>query len=109
MDDVSLADGSEGGRGGKGGSNTGVGGKGKEIEVVEAGEIQTKVSTFVIRLSCTSKLMDHQIDFRDLPVETLYKYLEHNDLLPRWAVSPWSEEPCVPRRSFIKSSAPDPV
>jgi hypothetical protein len=38
-----------------------------------------------------------QINFLDLPVEALYKYLEANDLIPRWDPSPWSEAPCEPR------------
>jgi hypothetical protein len=38
-----------------------------------------------------------QIDFTKLPLDALYRYLEYHDLLPRWDVSPWSEEPCTPR------------
>ncbi|WRT68362.1 uncharacterized protein IL334_005338 [Kwoniella shivajii] len=57
----------------------GVNGKSKEDDAVDpAGDVKTK------------------IDFNELPVETLYKYLEYHDLLPRWDVSPWSEEPCTP-------------
>ncbi|KAL7423854.1 hypothetical protein Q5752_001438 [Cryptotrichosporon argae] len=37
-----------------------------------------------------------KIDFMDLPLETLYRYLEAHDLLPRWDVSPWSEDRVVP-------------
>ncbi|WVR07487.1 hypothetical protein IAU60_004529 [Kwoniella sp. DSM 27419] len=37
-----------------------------------------------------------KVDFNELPLETLYKYLEYHDLLPRWDVSPWSEDPCTP-------------
>lgn len=44
--------------------------------------------------------MHPQIDFRNLPDETLWKYLEVHDLLPRWDVSPWSEDPCVPRECW---------
>ncbi|KIR58903.1 hypothetical protein I314_05316 [Cryptococcus bacillisporus CA1873] len=52
-----------------------------------------------------------KIDFNDLPVETLYKYLEAHDLLPRWDPSPWSEEPCIPPNQLymIPPSAPTPV
>ncbi|KIR73632.1 hypothetical protein I310_02304 [Cryptococcus deuterogattii CA1014] len=52
-----------------------------------------------------------KIDFNDLPVETLYKYLEAHDLLPRWDPSPWSEEPCIPPNQLyvIPPPAPTPV
>nr|KIR84935.1 hypothetical protein I308_04685 [Cryptococcus tetragattii IND107] len=52
-----------------------------------------------------------KIDFNDLPVEALYKYLEAHDLLPRWDPSPWSEEPCIPPNQLymIPPSAPTPV
>ena len=40
---------------------------------------------------------EFQIDFNTLPDETLYRYLEYHDLLPRWDASPWSEDPCTPR------------
>lgn len=43
-------------------------------------------------------IADDQINFLDLPTEALYRYLEVHDLLPRWDVSPWSEEPCTPRK-----------
>lgn len=46
--------------------------------------------------SCIGALSP-QIDFLDLPVESLYRYLEIHDLLPRWDVTPWSEKPCIPR------------
>ncbi|WWC90740.1 uncharacterized protein L201_005677 [Kwoniella dendrophila CBS 6074] len=64
--------------------------KGKEEDAIESGEVKTK------------------IDFNELPVETLYKYLEYHDLLPRWDVSPWSEEPCTPPNQLytLPSSAP---
>ena len=106
-DDVSVADGSEAGGRGKGGAGNGV--KGKEGDAIESGEAQTKVSprqspTLGIH---TGLKADDQIDFRELPVETLYKYLEHNDLLPRWVVSPWSEDPCVPR-GYFGASLKDP-
>ncbi|ORX38581.1 hypothetical protein BD324DRAFT_367955 [Kockovaella imperatae] len=62
--------------------------KGKEDEWDgEPGEIVTK------------------IDFNNLPVETLYKYLQAHDLLPRFEPSPWSEEPCIPPNSLY-SAAP---
>ncbi|AFR95657.1 hypothetical protein C349_03696 [Cryptococcus neoformans var. grubii Br795] len=65
----------------------------KEREKETEGEIKTK------------------IDFNDLPVETLYKYLEAHDLLPRWEPSPWSEEPCIPPNQLymIPPAAPTPV
>jgi len=51
--------------------------------------------------------LDHwlivQIDFRTLPEATLYKYLEYHDLLPRWEVSPWSEDLSMARESFLAS------
>ncbi|WWC93742.1 hypothetical protein V866_000578 [Kwoniella sp. B9012] len=64
--------------------------KGKDDELLDPGEVKTK------------------IDFNELPVETLYKYLEYHDLLPRWDVSPWSEEPCTPPNQLytLSSSAP---
>ena len=53
-----------------------------------------------------------QVDFNDLPTETLYRYLEQHDLLPHWDVSPWSEEPCVLRESgrafYIDDGVADP-
>ncbi|WVQ81889.1 hypothetical protein IAT38_004016 [Cryptococcus sp. DSM 104549] len=69
------------------GPELGKGGAGKD-EVVE-GEVKTK------------------IDFNDLPVETLYRYLEYHDLLPRWEPSPWSEEPVMPP-SHLYASQPLP-
>ena len=44
-----------------------------------------------------------KIDFNKLPIETLYKYLEYHDLLPRWDVSPWSEDQCTPREPHLLS------
>ncbi|ORY35638.1 hypothetical protein BCR39DRAFT_511240 [Naematelia encephala] len=49
-----------------------------------------------------------KIDFRELPVETLYKYLEMHDLLPRWEVSPWSEEPCIAPNALYANPPPAP-
>ncbi|WVQ74893.1 hypothetical protein IAR50_004500 [Cryptococcus sp. DSM 104548] len=49
-----------------------------------------------------------KIDFHDLPVETLYKYLELHDLLPSWDPSPWSEEPCMPP-NLLYSIPPPPI
>ncbi|WWC71609.1 uncharacterized protein I206_105567 [Kwoniella pini CBS 10737] len=66
-------------------------GKGKEEETVDPTEVKTK------------------IDFNDLPVETLYKYLEYHDLLPRWDVSPWSEEPCTPPNQLYTLSSTAPI
>nr|XP_018261442.1 uncharacterized protein I303_05880 [Kwoniella dejecticola CBS 10117]OBR83600.1 hypothetical protein I303_05880 [Kwoniella dejecticola CBS 10117] len=65
--------------------------KGKEEEVLDPAEVKTK------------------IDFNDLPVETLYKYLEYHDLLPRWDVSPWSEEPCTPPNQLYTLSSTAPI
>lgn len=66
--------------------------KGREDEWSEPADVKTKVScrAFVIKLT-------DQVDFLELPVDALYRYLEVNDLLPRWDVSPWSEAPCTPR------------
>ncbi|TYJ52598.1 hypothetical protein B9479_006806 [Cryptococcus floricola] len=49
-----------------------------------------------------------KIDFHDLPVETLYKYLELHDLLPSWDPSPWSEEPCMPPNLLYSIPPPPP-
>ncbi|OCF37901.1 hypothetical protein I316_00125 [Kwoniella heveanensis BCC8398] len=78
---------------GGGGSGAGTAGAGarKEEDVLEPGEFRTKV------------------DFNDLPVETLYKYLELHDLLPRWDVSPWSEEPCTPPNQLYTLPPAAPV
>ncbi|KAK4689517.1 hypothetical protein P7C73_g595, partial [Tremellales sp. Uapishka_1] len=65
--------------------------KGREEEWGEPADIKTK------------------INFLDLPVETLYRYLENHDLLPRWDVSPWSEEPCTPPTALYAIPPPLPV
>ncbi|WVW85670.1 hypothetical protein I302_107708 [Kwoniella bestiolae CBS 10118] len=72
-----------------GGADESIKGKGED-EMGDSGEVKTK------------------IDFNELPVETLYKYLEYHDLLPRWDVSPWSEDPCTPPNQLytLSSSAP---
>ncbi|CAD6566023.1 MAG: hypothetical protein TREMPRED_002106 [Tremellales sp. Tagirdzhanova-0007] len=71
-------------------SNFGTGtGKGREDEFGDLGDVQTK------------------IDFNTLPAETLYRYLEFYDLLPRWDVSPWSEESCTPPTALY--SVPPPI
>ncbi|WWD19034.1 hypothetical protein CI109_103492 [Kwoniella shandongensis] len=77
---------------GGGAMNFGVGMvKGREEEWGEPGEVKTKV------------------DFNELPVETLYKYLEYHDLLPRWDVSPWSEDPCTPPNQLYTLPPPAPI
>ncbi|WVO13424.1 hypothetical protein L204_101039 [Cryptococcus depauperatus] len=71
---------------GTGGPATGAGSRAKrrkpESAVDEKKEAEGEIKT--------------RINFNDLPLETLYKYLEAHDLLPRWDPSPWSEEPCMP-------------
>lgn len=74
--------------------------KGREDEWTEPGDVKTKVG--VVRsaglMPTSDKLhLTLQINFLDLPVEALYRYLEVNDLVPRWEPSPWSEAPCEPR------------
>ncbi|KAK8854818.1 hypothetical protein IAR55_003557 [Kwoniella newhampshirensis] len=93
--DGDAGGGSRGGRGGNGSGNAmnfGVGMvKGREEEWGEPGDVKTKV------------------DFNELSVETLYKYLEYHDLLPRWDVSPWSEDPCTPPNQLYTVPPPAPV
>ncbi|KAL1411312.1 hypothetical protein Q8F55_002263 [Vanrija albida] len=65
--------------------------KGREGEWSEPADVKTK------------------INFLDLPTEALYRYLEVHDLLPRWDVSPWSEEPCTPPTALYTIPPPPPV
>ncbi|RSH83458.1 uncharacterized protein EHS24_007143 [Apiotrichum porosum] len=65
--------------------------KGREDEWSEPADIKTK------------------INFLDLPLEALYKYLELHDLVPRWDVSPWSEQSCTPPNALYTIPPPPPV
>ena len=93
---------------GRGGAATGGGGRGRNTKPAQGsmdldkdddgevgeGEIVTKVR---LSMEWVEIELISQIDFRTLPPETLYKYLEVHELLPKWSVSPWSEDPVTQR------------
>ncbi|CAK9782512.1 hypothetical protein CC85DRAFT_266482 [Cutaneotrichosporon oleaginosum] len=64
--------------------------KGREEEWSEPADVKTK------------------INFLEMPTEALYGYLEANDILPHWDVSPWSEMPCTPPTMNALYTIPPP-